>query len=61
MDRFSRLGVYIFMYNVAIALCVAPKQPPASVAKIVNELIAHTLLVGLPIALIVSRSASGSE
>lgn len=50
------LGVYAFMYNVVIPLCAAPKQPPASLSKIVNELIAHILFVGLPIALVVSRS-----
>lgn len=50
--------VYLFMSFVVVPLSLVPKSSGSFViADLVNELFAHTILVGLPIALIVSHSS----
>lgn len=52
------LAVYAFMYGVVLPLSAFPLQPSGtSGAGLVDELLAHILLVGLPLALLASRSA----
>ena len=51
------VAVFLFMHYVVVPLSSAPKQPPASPASILNLLFSHIFFVGLPIALITSRSA----
>jgi hypothetical protein len=50
---------YAFMYNIVIPLSAVPRNPNAkfSFPNFVNELLAHVFLVGIPIALMVRRSA----
>ncbi len=48
------LGVFAFMRYLVIPLSAAPKRPPLGVAGYINQLVAHTLFVGLPIALTVA-------
>ncbi len=50
-------GVFCFMHYLIVPLSAAPKQPPASVISLLNLVISHTIFVGLPIALIASRTA----
>ncbi|MGH9528654.1 MAG: hypothetical protein ACRD2S_01905 [Terriglobales bacterium] len=50
------IGVFCFMHYLIVPLSAAPKQPPASAGALLNLVISHTLFVGLPIALIASRS-----
>ena len=50
---------YGFMYNIVIPLSAVPRNPNAkfSFPNFLNELLAHVFLVGIPIALMVRRSA----
>ncbi|MGO9242813.1 MAG: DUF1440 domain-containing protein [Bryobacteraceae bacterium] len=50
------LAVYIVMNYVVLPLSAVPRSP-FSFALLLNGLIGHAVLVGLPIALIASRSA----
>ena len=50
------LGVFAFMRYVVIPLSAVPKPRPLVGWGLVNQLIAHTVFVGLSIALIVARS-----
>jgi hypothetical protein len=50
------LGVFAFMRYVVIPLSAVPKPRPLAGWGLVNQLIAHTVFVGLSIALIVARS-----
>ena len=49
--------VYVFMHYVVIPLSLVPKRGAASWVGLLNQLFAHTVLVGLPIALAAQRSA----
>lgn len=55
------VGVYLVMYRVIVPLSAAPFRFPFAIRGIVLALIAHTLLVGLPIALAVSRFAPAAR
>lgn len=48
------IGVYLFMSRIVLPLSAVPKSP-VSMAAIINSLLAHMALVGLPIALVVRR------
>jgi hypothetical protein len=48
------LGVFVFMRHLVIPLSAAPKRPSLTLPGYLNQLIAHTLFVGLPIALSVA-------
>jgi len=50
------LGVFAFMRYVVIPLSAVPKPRPLVGWGLVNQLIAHTIFVGLSIGLIVARS-----
>jgi hypothetical protein len=51
------LAVYVFMNYVVIALSrVAPSRNPAATDVLVTGILVHMFLIGLPIALIVSRA-----
>jgi hypothetical protein len=50
------LALFAFMQSVVIPLCAAPKQPPETVAMLLNLIFAHTFCVGLPIAWLTSPS-----
>jgi hypothetical protein len=58
----SLFGITVFavMHYVIVPLSVAPRQPQASFASLANLILAHILFVGVPVALITSRSV-GSE
>ena len=53
------LGLYVFMYHVVIPLSAVPKNPHATFSweNFADEIFAHIVLVGIPIALIAQRSA----
>lgn len=52
------LGAYAFMYRVVVPLSnVSKKKHPFSWIDFLDELFAHTILIGLTIALMASRSA----
>jgi hypothetical protein len=52
------LGLYVFMYHVVIPLSAVPKNPHATFSwtTFVDEIFAHIVLVGVPIALMAQRS-----
>jgi hypothetical protein len=50
------VGVFAFMRYVIIPLSAVPNPRPLVGWGLVNQLIAHTVFVGLSIALIVARS-----
>ncbi len=50
------LGVFAFMRYVVVPLSAVPKVRPLTGWGLVNQLVAHTVFVGLSIALIVARS-----
>ena len=52
------IGVFAFMRYVVIPLSAVPKPRPLAGWALVNQLIAHTVFVGLSIALILARSRS---
>jgi hypothetical protein len=50
--------VYLFMHYVVIPLSALPKRTvPVTFFEVVDQLFSHTILVGLPIALMARRSA----
>lgn len=53
------LGLYLFMYHVVIPLSAVPKNPhaPFSWPNFIDEIFAHIVLVGIPIAWMARRSA----
>ena len=53
------LGLYVFMYHVVIPLSAVPKNPHAAFSwpNFADEIFAHIVLVGIPIALMAQRSA----
>ena len=53
------LGLYVFMYHVVIPLSAVPKNPHATFSweNFADEIFAHIILVGIPIALMAQRSA----
>ncbi len=52
------LGAYAFMYRVVLPLSnVSKKKHPFLLIDFLDELFAHTVLIGLTIALIAARSA----
>ena len=51
------IGVYCFMQYVVIPLSLVPKRGAATWVGLLNQLFAHTVLVGLPIALAAQRAA----
>lgn len=52
------VGVYLLMYRVIVPLSAAPWKFAFTPTNIVLALVAHTLCVGLPIALAVRRYSS---
>jgi len=56
------LGAYAFMYRVVLPLSnVSKKKHPFSLIDFLDELFAHTILIGLTIALMASRSARSAR
>ena len=51
------IAVYVFMHFVVIPLSLVPKRGAATWVGFLNQLFAHTVLVGLPIALAARRAA----
>ena len=51
------IAVFLFMHYLVVPLSAAPKQPPASVAALLNLIGSHVFFVGIPIAIVTSRSA----
>jgi uncharacterized membrane protein YagU involved in acid resistance len=53
------LGLFVFMYHVVIPLSAVPKNPHATFSwpNFADEIFAHIVLVGIPIALMAQRSA----
>jgi len=49
--------VFIFMHYLVVPLSAAPRQPPAGAIAILNLIFSHVFFVGIPIALITSRTA----
>jgi hypothetical protein len=49
------IGVYVVMHYLVVPLSAAPPQPQPTLNWVLNQLFSHTLLVGLPIALALSR------
>jgi uncharacterized membrane protein YagU involved in acid resistance len=49
------VGIYLFMNFVVVPLSAVPFKFKYTPAKLVRDLLVHTLLVGLPIALAVRR------
>jgi len=52
------VGVFLFMRYVVVALSAVPPQPPSKPLALVNLVFSHIFFVGIPIALIIGRSAS---
>lgn len=52
------LGVFAFMRYVVVPLSAVPHPRPLTFFGLVNQLVAHTVFVGLSLALIVARSES---
>jgi hypothetical protein len=50
------VGVFLFMHYVVVAMSAAPKQPRLAIPAVANLLFSHIFFVGIPIALIISRS-----
>ena len=56
------IGVFAFMYRVVIPLSrIGNHTRPMGLVEFLDELFAHTVLVGLPIALRASKSAARRE
>jgi hypothetical protein len=56
------LGLYLFMQRLVIPLTAIPKRAvPPGPGEIVDQLLSHTLCVGLSIALMARRSARRGE
>ena len=55
------LGVFAFMRYVVVPLSAVPTVRPLTLPGLINQLIAHTVFVGLSIALIVARSRRKQE
>jgi len=55
------LAIFAFMQFVIIPLCSAPKQPPHSLAWLINLTSAHILCIGVPIAWLTRRWAGDSQ
>lgn len=53
------LGLYVFMYHAVIPLSALPKNPHTAFSwpNFIDEIFAHIILVGFPIALIARHSA----
>ena len=52
------LGVFFVMFQIIVPLSrVRPRTTPMGMMEFINELVAHTLFVGIPIAILASRSA----
>jgi hypothetical protein len=52
------IGLYLFMYHVVLPLSLVHKRAiPASPAETLDQLFSHTVLVGLPIALMARKSS----
>ena len=53
------LGLYVVMYWVVLPLRWPPLFGRIEPAQVINQLFAHTILVGLPIALVAARFLRG--
>ena len=51
------LGAFVFMHYLVVPLSRTPKGPEGSMGVCANLVLSHILFVGLPIALIASRSS----
>jgi hypothetical protein len=51
------VAVYVVMSYVVVPLSAMPRRPGFSLASLVNGVVGHALLVGLPVALLARRSA----
>jgi hypothetical protein len=54
------IGVFAFMHYLVVPLSAAPKQPPLALPALLNLLFSHIFFVGIPIALVTSRTARQS-
>ena len=52
------IGVYIVMSFIVLPLSAAPPLPAPTVPYIIEAILEHALVVGLPLGLLVQRSAS---
>lgn len=55
------LGVFVFMHYLVVPLSATPRQPPISMASLLNLIFSHVFFVGIPIALVTSRMARTTE
>jgi uncharacterized membrane protein YagU involved in acid resistance len=55
------IGVFAFMHYVVVPLSATPRQPPASVAALLNLIVSHVFFVGIPIAEVTSRMRRPTE
>lgn len=51
------IAVFTLMHYVVVPLSAAPKQQPSEASSLVNLVLSHILLVGLPIAFAASRDS----
>jgi hypothetical protein len=51
------VGVFVFMHYLVVPLSAAPKQHPLTAGALLNLIFSHIFFVGIPIALVTSRSA----
>lgn len=49
------MAVLFVMRYVVAPQSATPRQPPAKIASLANLLFSHIFLVGIPIALVISR------
>src|SRR5262249_10926957 len=55
------VGIWIVMHLIVIPLSVAPAVPSPTVPYLIEEIIEHSLFVGLPLGILVRRSTTGSQ
>lgn len=54
------IGVWVIMHHIVLPLSVAPAIPPPSVPFLIEEILEHCLLIGLPLGLLVQRNANAN-
>jgi hypothetical protein len=54
----SDLGVFIVMSMIVIPLSAAPPLPALPTAQLIVDIVDHILVVGLPLGILISRSAA---
>ena len=54
-------GVFIVMNMIVLPLSAAPPLPPPTMPQLIAAILDHILVVGLPLGILVRRSASPNE